>query len=118
MMRSSVLIGLIPGTRNLLLAVTTLSLFGCATVGPDFKRPAAPTVKGYTTQGLSAQTAVTPDTPMGGAQRFVVGQTVPASWWKNFGSAKLDQFIEQALRSSPSLEAAQATANLCRAGRL
>ena len=108
-MRSSVLIGLIPGTRTLLLAVTTLSLFGCATVGPDFKRPAAPAVKAYTTQGLPAQTAVTPDTPMGGAQRFVVGQTVPASWWKNFGSAKLDQFIEQALRSSPSLAAAQAT---------
>lgn len=108
-MRSSVLIGLIPGSRNLLLAVTTLSLFGCATVGPDFKRPAAPAVKAYTTQGLPAQTAVTPDTPMGGAQRFVVGQTVPASWWKNFGSAKLDQFIEQALRSSPSLAAAQAT---------
>lgn len=109
MTRSSVFIGLVPRSSALLLVVSSLSLFGCASVGPDFKRPAPPAVNGYTAQSLPAQTATAPDTEMGGAQRFVVGQAVPASWWKNFASPKLDTFIDQALRSSPSLEAAQAT---------
>ncbi|MHB1245400.1 MAG: efflux transporter outer membrane subunit [Sulfuriferula sp.] len=109
MTRTSVFTGLIPGAHTLLLTVSTLALFGCASVGPDFKRPAAPAVNGYTAQSLPSKTATAPDTSMGGAQHFVTGQAVSATWWKNFGSAKLDTFIEQALHSSPSLEAAQAT---------
>ncbi len=109
MTRTSVFTGLIPNGRTLLLTVSSLALFGCATVGPDFKRPAVPAVNDYTAQSLPSKTATAPGTSMGGAQRFVTGQAVSATWWKNFGSAKLDTYIEQALHSSPSLESAQAT---------
>jgi len=100
---------LVPRLNTLALVAGTLSLFGCASVGPDFKQPAPPAVNGYTTQSLPAETVTTPATLMGGAQHFVVGQAVPITWWQNFGSAKLDAYIDQALRTSPSLESAQAT---------
>ena len=86
-----------------------LSLMGCTTVGPDFKQPAPPTVAGYTAQDLPPQTAAAPSTVLGDSQRFVPGQSVPAQWWQNFGSSKLNALIEQALQASPSLAAAQAT---------
>lgn len=91
------------------MAAAALSLAGCASVGPDFKQPAAPTVATYTNKALPAQTATAPGVLMGGAQRISMGQTVPPAWWQSFGSAKLNSYIDQALRSSLTLEAAQAT---------
>ncbi|MHB1621208.1 MAG: efflux transporter outer membrane subunit [Sulfuricella sp.] len=99
----------VPRLNTLVLVAGTLSLFGCASVGPDFKQPAPPAVNGYITQSLPAETVTTPATLMGGAQHLMVGQAVPITWWQNFGSAKLDAYIDQALRTSPSLESAQAT---------
>ena len=95
-----------PGGGLWLLAM--LSLTGCTTVGPDFKQPAPPTVAAYTAQSLPQQTAATTDILLGGGQRFVSGQSVPARWWENFGSPKLNTLIDQGLQASPSL-AAQAT---------
>lgn len=100
---------LIPRLNTLMLVAGTLSLFGCASVGPDFKQPAPPATKAYTAQNLPAQTVAAPDTLMGGAQHFVEGQAVSSTWWQNFGSSKLNAYIDQALRNSPSLESAQAT---------
>ena len=47
--------------RRLMLLVVTLALFltACA-VGPDFMRPAAPDVKGYTPEPLGTKTASAP----------------------------------------------------------
>ena len=109
MTRYSDSLRLLPRFNTLALVASTLSLFGCASVGPDFKQPAAPTVSGYTARSLPAQTAAAPDKLMGGSQHFAVGQVVPSAWWQNFGSAKLNAYIDQALRNSPSLESAQAT---------
>jgi NodT family efflux transporter outer membrane factor (OMF) lipoprotein len=95
--------------RTGLWVAAVLSLMGCTTVGPDFKQPAPPTVAGYTAKDLPAQTAATPSIVLGDSQRFVSGQNVPAQWWQNFGSSKLNALIDQALRASPSLAAAQAT---------
>ncbi|CAG9933208.1 Histidine kinase [Candidatus Nitrotoga arctica] len=86
----------------------TLSLFGCTSVGPDFKQPDPPAVTSYTTQKLPLQTA-TAQGNFGGAQHFVVGKDVPVNWWQNFGSPKLNALIDQALNASPTLDAAQAT---------
>lgn len=85
-------------------------LAGCA-VGPDFKRPDAPTQTQY---GASAP-ATTVSTPIAGgeAQSFSAGK-VPEQWWKLFGSPKLDALVEQAFAGSPDLAAAQAS--LRRAG--
>jgi len=89
------------------LALCAGILAGCA-IGPDFKRPEPPAVSGYTATILPAQTASAPGS-LGDAQRFVAGGVVPAAWWQELGSAKLNALIQQALQSSPTLEAAEAT---------
>lgn len=48
-----------------------LLVAGCA-VGPNFKKPAAPTVPGYTPGPLTT-TTTTPNVPGGDAQHFVDG---------------------------------------------
>jgi NodT family efflux transporter outer membrane factor (OMF) lipoprotein len=85
---------------------------GCA-VGPDFKRPAAPTVNEYTSEGLPSQT-VSVATSAGEAQRFANGQEIPAQWWSLFHSEPLNQLIESALRANPDLQAAEAALRVAR----
>jgi NodT family efflux transporter outer membrane factor (OMF) lipoprotein len=82
-------------------------LTGCA-AGPDFRRPEPPSVSGYTAAVLPGQTASAPGS-LGDAQRFVAGRAIPAAWWQELGSAKLNELVQQALQSSPTLEAAKAT---------
>jgi NodT family efflux transporter outer membrane factor (OMF) lipoprotein len=83
------------------------SLAGCV-VGPDFKRPAAPDVAGYTAAPLPAATVATPGVTGGAAQRFVSGAEIPGDWWTLFHSRPLNALIEQALANNPNLKAAQA----------
>ncbi|MBE0501691.1 MAG: efflux transporter outer membrane subunit [Desulfuromonadales bacterium] len=82
-------------------------LAGCA-VGPDFKRPASPAVATYTPSSLPASTASAP-TRMGGSQHFFTGEGGNPQWWQEFGSAKLNTLIGEALQASPTLTAARAT---------
>jgi len=49
-----------------------------------------------------------------GEQQFVEGVPIHASWWQAFGSLKLDALIEEALRVSPTLDAAEATVEQAR----
>jgi len=59
-----------------------LLLAGCA-VGPNFKRPAAPDVNGYTPAPLSTTEGVT--NVLGGEpQRFLSGTNIPGEWWTLF----------------------------------
>jgi NodT family efflux transporter outer membrane factor (OMF) lipoprotein len=83
-----------------------LSLSACA-VGPNFKRPAAPSATGYGSAPMAGETTSSPGTA-GASQRFVAGQDIPAEWWKLFQSEKLDRLIEQALKSNPDVGAARA----------
>ncbi|CAH1388332.1 Histidine kinase [Candidatus Nitrotoga sp. M5] len=87
---------------------STLLLFGCTNVGPDFEHPAPPAVSNYTSQKLPKQTATALGN-FGEAQRFVPGKDVPVNWWESFGSTKLNALIDQALSASPTLDAAKAT---------
>lgn len=81
-------------------------LAGCA-VGPNFHRPAAPDVNGYTREPLPAQTASA--AALGGAvQRFATGQDIPGQWWTLFHSSQLNALVEDALEANPGLQAAQA----------
>lgn len=84
-------------------------LAGCA-AGPDFKKPAAPDVTGYTPEKLPSQVGQTPPpgTPQGEAQRFVQGLDIPGQWWELFHSPALNAVIQRALASNPTLDAAQA----------
>ncbi len=79
-------------------------LCGCA-VGPDFVRPAAPTVTHYTNGSDSAATAPAEGT----TQHFAPGAKVDADWWRLFQSPKLDAVIADALANNPGLAAAQAS---------
>ena len=88
-------------------ALAALLLASCA-VGPDFKRPAAPAVSGYTPE-KQAPAPISAAVQGGEAQRFVAGMDIPGQWWTLFHSPALDALIKEALQSNPSLEAAQAT---------
>ena len=87
-------------------------LVGCA-VGPDFKRPAAPTASSYTATPLSTTTSLT-NVVGGEAQRFVEGLDIPGEWWALFHSQPLDDLIEHSLSNNPSLKAAQAALAVAR----
>jgi NodT family efflux transporter outer membrane factor (OMF) lipoprotein len=99
------------GFRPRLLASAAVALTivglasGCA-VGPDFRRPAAPTVERYTRPSLAATTA-SADVPGGQAQRLVDGQDIPYDWWTLFRSPGLDALVKRALRANPTLITAQ-----------
>jgi NodT family efflux transporter outer membrane factor (OMF) lipoprotein len=84
-----------------------MALTGCS-VGPDFKSPAPPVVQNYTAAALPAQTASAP-IELGGAQHFMQQVPIGTAWWRQFGSSELNRLVDQALQSSPTLEAAQAT---------
>lgn len=87
-----------------LTAISALLLgVGCA-VGPNYKKPAAPKVPGYT----PPTTSTTPNVPGGEAQQFVEGRDIPGEWWTLFHSKPLNDLIERSLQANPDLKAAQA----------
>jgi NodT family efflux transporter outer membrane factor (OMF) lipoprotein len=95
-------------SRNALAAtMLALLLAGCA-VGPDFKRPDAPAVSGYTPEPLAPETSAAGDVVGGEAQHFAVGQDIPDEWWTLFHSDALNTLVTEALKSNPDLAAAQA----------
>jgi len=98
--------------RRCLAAAAWLLAAGCA-VGPNFKKPAAPDVSGYTAAPLST-TSGTTNIAGGEAQRFVAGFDIPGEWWTLFHSAPLDELIERSLTNNPDLKAAQAALRVAR----
>jgi NodT family efflux transporter outer membrane factor (OMF) lipoprotein len=99
-----------PPTRLLLSTAAALALValmsGCA-VGPDFERPSAPSVNGYTREPLVANTATT-DIVGGEAQHFVLNQDISSQWWTLFQSPQLNALIDKALAANPTITAAEA----------
>lgn len=95
------------GQAPLLAALLT----GCA-VGPDFKKPAAPEVTGYTPAPLS-ETVGSTNVTGGEPQRFITGD-IPGEWWTLFQSKPLNDLIELSLSNNPSIKAAQAALTVAR----
>jgi NodT family efflux transporter outer membrane factor (OMF) lipoprotein len=95
------------GARLLAIGV---ALTGCA-VGPDFERPAAPEVEGYTPEPMPQQTTSAGVTG-GEAQRLAQDLDIPGQWWTLFHSEALNALIEQALRNNPTLPGAEAALRL------
>lgn len=83
--------------------VTHLLSSGC-TLGPDFQRPATPNVKTYTNK----QTALQITSASNATQSLTLGKDIPGLWWTLFRSPPLNALIEQGLKHSPDLQAAQA----------
>jgi NodT family efflux transporter outer membrane factor (OMF) lipoprotein len=90
---------------RLALAALIAGLCACA-VGPDFKRPAAPTAAGYGSAPMQGATVAAEGA--GDAQRFVADLDIPAQWWTLFESPQLNYLVETALKSNPNVGAAQA----------
>jgi NodT family efflux transporter outer membrane factor (OMF) lipoprotein len=88
-----------------LLVCLAVVLAGCA-VGPDFARPPAPAVDGYTPAPTRETLAPGGEEP---TQQVVVGRTISAQWWALFGSHPLTDAVDVALAGSPTLAAAEAT---------
>lgn len=80
-------------------------LCGCAAVGPNFQRPAAPTETGYAMPGEQGAAG----------QHATLGAVVAQDWWSVFRSPELDRAMRQALADNPDLQAADATLLAARA---
>jgi NodT family efflux transporter outer membrane factor (OMF) lipoprotein len=89
-----------------------LLVAGCA-VGPNFKKPAAPQVNGYTPSPLSTTSSAT-NIAGGQAQRFVEGLDISGEWWMLFHSKSLNDLIERSLTNNPDIKAAQAALAMAR----
>ena len=79
------------------LTVATLvatALLGCA-VGPDFKRPKAPT------------SAYSQPPQTSGPASMVYGGEVATDWYTLFHSDSLNAIVQEALRANPDLEGAR-----------
>lgn len=94
--------------RILFLSFIGIAMAGCM-LGPDFKAPAAPQVKRFTTSPLPAKTttAHSPKTS-GKAQHFLNGRNVPKDWWTLFHSKPLNDLVCAGLANNPNLQAAEA----------
>ncbi|MDB5446526.1 MAG: efflux system, outer rane lipoprotein NodT family [Phenylobacterium sp.] len=101
-----------PQSSRLLLrlaaAASVLALGACATVGPNFQRPAPPA--GVT----GASYAMAGDLAAPGVQ-LSPELRAAGPWWLAFGSPELDQTVRQALADSPTLAEAIATLERARA---
>jgi len=95
------------------LAILAAMLLAGCKVGPNFKRPAAPEVSGYTAAPVSTMEGLT--NLLGGEpQRFLSGTNLPAEWWQLFHSKALSALIEHSLSNNPSIRAAQAALAVAR----
>jgi NodT family efflux transporter outer membrane factor (OMF) lipoprotein len=91
--------------RTAVALAVAFALCGCA-AGPNFRPPEAPAIATYTPEPQPAATA-SASGPGGAAQHFVPAQTIGGAWWRSFGSATLDQLVQQALDDSPTLAQAR-----------
>jgi NodT family efflux transporter outer membrane factor (OMF) lipoprotein len=91
---------------SILLALV-LFLGGCA-VGPDFKKPDAPSGDSYSPQALRHTTTASAG-PLGKAQTFTPAAAIPADWWTLFKSPAINTLIARALKNNPTIASAQAT---------
>ncbi len=96
----------IPVISRLITISSLLITAGCV-VGPNYKRPAAPNVPGYT-PSLPTTTSSSPNVTGGEAQTFAQGHDIPGDWWTLFHSKPLNDLIERSLKNNPDLKSAQA----------
>ncbi|MDE2149680.1 MAG: efflux transporter outer membrane subunit [Gammaproteobacteria bacterium] len=89
-----------PWPRGALLAAAALALLSGCTVGPDFRRPAAP-----------PENSIATGKPPPGIQ---VGGHIADDWYRLFGSEAVDALVRRALRQNPDLQAARAAIGVAR----
>ena len=92
-------------SRRLLAMVVAACLAGCAVVGPNFQRPAAPASAGFAMAGdeRPGGVALTSETRAAGP------------WWRALGSPRLDAVMSEALAGNQTVAAADASLQKARA---
>lgn len=97
--------------QNKLLPFAVLMLLSSCAVGPDYQRPDVLGDSGVKDDAFKVSLTLEESLPevvaLGQTQRFTLNK-VQAEWWKSFGSEKLNQLVVQGLKSSPTLQAADA----------
>ncbi|WP_063534224.1 efflux transporter outer membrane subunit [Burkholderia sp. MSMB1589WGS] len=91
--------------RGAALALGCAALVAGCAVGPDFVRPARPSVAGY----VPDDAARTRFAASGATQTLAPDAPFPDAWWRLFGSRKIDAAVDDAFAGSPTLARAQAT---------
>lgn len=99
-----------------LYLLALIGMTGCM-LGPDFHKPNAPRVKGYTAKPLAKNT-VSSKTLAGGKQTFQTAQDIPVQWWTVFQSKPLEKLITMALQHNPDIKSANASLKVARENRL
>ena len=89
-----------------IVAISALAFLSGCMVGPNFTRPAGPASKQY---DQPAEKQLSATNGAAGTQHISLGQEINSNWWSAFGSAKLDQLMQQAVESNLDLAAAEAT---------
>jgi NodT family efflux transporter outer membrane factor (OMF) lipoprotein len=87
--------------RAVLGAAATIALGAC-TFGPNGQPPSMPSPAHYGVEPQPEQTVAA----LGVAQRFATGAQPAPQWWQLFGSTALNALVEEGLRNSPTLAAA------------
>jgi NodT family efflux transporter outer membrane factor (OMF) lipoprotein len=85
--------------HRMAMALLVAAVSACA-VGPNFKRPPAPAAPNYGSAPMRGDIDST--------QHLVADLDIPSQWWTLFQSPKLNLLVEQALKGSPDVGAAQA----------
>jgi NodT family efflux transporter outer membrane factor (OMF) lipoprotein len=98
--------GLLRQTYRWQPLIVAAALSGCA-VGPDFRPPAPPLLNRYTEADAAPDTAAA-EVPGGAAQHLSIDRDIPGDWWTLFHSPAINSLVVDALRQSPTVEAANA----------
>ena len=91
-------------------AAVTLALSACTAFGPSRNPPRLPSPEHY---AVNSQPAQLPQAD-GVAQVIAMGARPVPEWWKAYQSDELNELVEEGLKNSPSLAAAQSTLKAAR----
>ncbi len=94
----------------LAFSVAALALSGCVAFGPDRSPPRMPSPEHYSLEPPPPQLP----SAAGVTQELVAGGRPVPEWWQAYGSDELNGLVEEGLRNSPSLAAAQSTLRAAR----
>ncbi|MBV8804593.1 MAG: efflux transporter outer membrane subunit, partial [Sinobacteraceae bacterium] len=92
-------------TTGLSAVAMALTLSACTAFGPDRRPPRMTMPEHYSVEPQPAQL---PDAD-GLAQQVVTGARPMPEWWKSYQSEELNNLVDEGLKNSPSLAAAQST---------
>jgi NodT family efflux transporter outer membrane factor (OMF) lipoprotein len=92
--------------RRALATGLALSLLAGCAVGPDFVRPDAPEVAGYTP--TPPPETLAPETE-DSAQKIQLAQEISSAWWELYRSPALDEVVKRTLSDNRELAEARAT---------